>query len=87
MGDGSTGPQPLAQASRDQKWSEREVRSISEVDLRTMLEDASSLSASTRPGRWEVATRHGGTPWVIVLEPDPDERLLFVVTVYPGFEP
>ena len=43
--------------------SRMEERGISDVDLRTMLQDASSLSPGTRPGRWRAATRHAGKPW------------------------
>jgi hypothetical protein len=64
-----------------------EERGISDVDLRTMLQNVSSLSPGRRPGRWQAATRHAGAPWVVVLEPDLQEHLLFVVTVYPKVEP
>jgi hypothetical protein len=63
--------------------SRMEERGISELELRTMLEDASSMSPAVRSGRWLVETRYAGRRWNVVLEPDVDERLLFVVTVYP----
>jgi hypothetical protein len=62
--------------------SRMEERSFSEVDLRTMLTKVSRVTAARRPGRFIAFTRHGRQPWVIVLEPDWDERLLFVVTAF-----
>jgi hypothetical protein len=29
-----------------------------------------------------IDTTHAGRPWVVIVEPDPAERLLVVVTVY-----
>jgi hypothetical protein len=58
-------------------------RGVSEVDLRTMLEGAVSIQQGRRPDRWSVQTRHLGQPWVVVVEPDRDEQLLYVVTVHP----
>ena len=62
--------------------SRMEERQFSEVELRTMLTDATRVVSARHPGRFLVTTRHGGAPWVVVLEPDADERLLFVVTAF-----
>lgn len=62
--------------------SRMEERGFSEVELRAMLENATELFPATRPGRWLVRTRHAGRPWVVVLEPDEADKLLFVVTAY-----
>jgi Domain of unknown function (DUF4258) len=62
-------------------------RGLSDVGLRTMLEDATSLIQRGRRGRWTVQTRYEDRPWVVVVEPDWDERLLYVVTVYPKDRP
>lgn len=42
--------------------SRMEERGFSEVELRTMLENATDLLPATRAGRWLVRTRHGGRP-------------------------
>ena len=36
-----------------------------------------------RPGRWLIHTRHAGRAWRVVVEPDPDEKTLVIVTAYP----
>ncbi len=61
-----------------------EERGFSEVDLRGMLENATELLPSKRPGRWLVRTRHAGQRWVVVVEPDADDRIVMVVTAYPS---
>ena len=65
--------------------SRMEERGVSDVDLRTMLENALSIQPG-RPGRWQVDARHADRRWAIVLEPDFEDRLVFVVTVYPRDE-
>ena len=60
-----------------------EERGFSEVELRGMLEDALGFAPASRPGRYTIATRFAAKPWVVVVEPDEEERLLFVVTAYP----
>lgn len=57
------------------------------LKLRTMLDRALELVPGSRAGRWLVQTRHANRPWVVVVEPDPDERLLYVVTVHPQDKP
>jgi hypothetical protein len=63
-----------------------EERHFSEVELRTMLTQATRVAAARRPGRFVATSRHRGQPWTIVLEPDPHAGLLFVVTAYPRTE-
>jgi hypothetical protein len=58
-------------------------REFTEVDLRQMLEDASSIRHDVEEGRWLIASRHRGRPWEIVVEPDEAERVLVVITAYP----
>ena len=62
--------------------SRMEERLFSDVELRVMLDDATDLKPSARPGRWIVHTRYGGRPWTVVVEPDEDEKVIYVVTVY-----
>lgn len=64
-----------------------EERGISELDLRTMLEDATELLPGRQSGRSLVRTRHGSRRWIVVLEPDREERVTYVVTAFPPSEP
>ena len=59
-----------------------EQRGISEVDVRSMLQNARGHSPSVVPGRFMIDTAHAGRPWIAIVEPDGAERLLVVVTVY-----
>jgi hypothetical protein len=58
-------------------------RGFSELELRMMLTDAARLYPARRPGRWQVATRVGRRPWTVVVEPDPEEQIVYVVTAFP----
>jgi hypothetical protein len=58
-------------------------RDFTEVDLRAMLENAEAYSADAVEGRWLIETRHGRNPWHVIVEPDPVELLLVVITAYP----
>ncbi len=58
-------------------------RGFDEPDLRLMLEDGSGYHADYEPGRWVVETRHAGAAWEVIVEPDPREKMLVVVTAYP----
>lgn len=53
-----------------------------QVELRAMLDDATDLAPGARQGRWIVTTSLGGRPWTVVVEPDFDDRVIFVVTAY-----
>ena len=58
-------------------------REFTEIDLRQMLEDASSLRPDVEEGRWVIASQHHRQRWEIVVEPDEAERVLVVITAYP----
>lgn len=58
-------------------------RDFTEVDLRAMLENAEAYSTDVVEGRWLIETRHGRNPWHVIVEPDPVELLLVVITAYP----
>jgi hypothetical protein len=60
-----------------------EDRDFTELELRRMLEVAGNVLPGRAPGRFEVYSRQRGKPWLIILEPDFDEQLLYVVTAYP----
>ena len=58
-------------------------RDFTEVDLRTMLETAVSYRTDTVEGRWLIDTQHRRRSWHVIVEPDPIELLLVVITAYP----
>lgn len=60
-----------------------EERGFSEIELRTMLDSASKLTPARHPDRWLIHTRHAGHPWIVVVEPDFDDKILMIVTAYP----
>lgn len=60
-----------------------EDRDFTEVDLRRMLEDGSSLRPDVVEGRWVVNTAHGGRRWEVIVEPDDVDRIVVVITAYP----
>ncbi len=57
-------------------------RWFTELDLRDMLDRATSLRPGDRPCRWAVRTRFGREPWEVIVEPNA-EHLLVVITAYP----
>ena len=57
-------------------------RRFTEVDLRRMLERASGYRDDVVEGRWIIETRHRIKAWEVIVEPDPERRLLVVVTAY-----
>jgi hypothetical protein len=57
-------------------------RQFNEVDLRTMLADATDYEPAPN-GRFVLQTRHGGRDWEVVVEPDFTDRVLLVITAYP----
>jgi hypothetical protein len=60
-----------------------EDRAFNEVDLRRMLERASSHRADILAGRFVIEVRHAGQPWEVIVEPDEVLHLLVVITAYP----
>jgi len=58
-------------------------RDFSEVDLRTMLQRATSYRRDILEGRWVVLTQHRRRAWEVIVEPDDAAELLVVVTAYP----
>ena len=57
-------------------------RSFSETDLREMLERASGFRPDDDPGRYVIVTTQGPEPWEVIVEPQPSEKILLVVTAY-----
>ncbi len=48
-----------------------------------MMEYALDCYRSKREGRWVIETRLRRAPWKMIVEPDADQEILVVVTVYP----
>jgi hypothetical protein len=61
-------------------------RRFTEIDLRRMLERASSYREDAVEGRWVIETRHRGRAWEVIVEPDVERELLVVLTAYPVWE-
>ena len=60
----------------------RMVDRRSEIDLRSMMASAMRLREDDEPGRWVVETSHESVPWEVIVEPDPADQLLVVITAY-----
>ena len=63
----------------EQRMEERE---FAEVDVREMLEQATKFASDVVPGRFVIEAPLRGRRWQVIVEPDPDDRLLVVVTAY-----
>jgi hypothetical protein len=59
-----------------------EQRGVTEVDVRAMLEHATRYEASVVEGRFMIHAVHKQRPWIVIVEPDVDAKLLVVVTPY-----
>jgi hypothetical protein len=59
-----------------------EQRGVTAVEVRAMLERATGFEPSVAEGRFMIQTRRDQRPWVVIVEPDAEARLLVVVTVY-----
>ena len=59
-----------------------EQRGVSEVDVRAMLERATMYQPSVVAGRFMIHARHQQHPWIVIVEPDWEAKLLVVVTAY-----
>ena len=57
-------------------------RGVTEVDIRTMLERATTFEPSVVEGRFMIHTFHEEHPWIVIVEPDVQAKLLVVVTPY-----
>jgi hypothetical protein len=57
-------------------------RGFDEAELREMLADAHAIDPDVAPGRFLVRTKHAGRNWEIVVEPDPVDRVVVIVTAY-----
>ncbi len=55
---------------------------MTEVEVRAMLEKATGFEPNVVAGRFMIHVRHLQNPWIAIVEPDAETRLLVVVTVY-----
>ncbi len=60
-----------------------EDRGFNEVELRVMLQKASSFRPDLVVGRWVTDSRHRRRRWEVIVEPDDRAKLLVVITAYP----
>ena len=60
-----------------------EDRGLSEIELRNMIQRAHSYRRHIVTGRWILDARHHRRDWAVIVEPDPFEQVLVVVTTYP----
>ena len=59
-----------------------EERDFTEVELRGMLSRTSRLARDVVPGRWQAFTRWRKKRWIVILEPDPEDRVVVVITAF-----
>ena len=59
-----------------------EERDFTEVDVREMLEAATGFAADVVDGRFLIESQLRGRRWHVIVEPDPEDSLLVVVTAY-----
>ena len=59
-----------------------EQRGVTEVEVRAMLENGTGFEPKVVEGRFMIHVRHLQGPWVVIVEPDADAKLLVIVTVY-----
>ena len=55
---------------------------MTEVEVRAMLDQATAFDPNVVEGRFMIRVRHLQHPWIVIVEPDADAKLLVVVTVY-----
>jgi hypothetical protein len=46
------------------------------------FEKATGFEPNVVEGRFMIRSRHGQSPWIVIVEPDAEAKLLVVVTVY-----
>ena len=57
-------------------------RRFNEVDVRGMLERATTYRRDIVADRWVIATRFRRSAWEVIVEPDVELELLVVITAY-----
>ena len=59
-----------------------EQRGGTEVEVRAMLEKTTACDPNVAGGRFMVHGRHLQKPWIVIVGPDADAKLLIAVTLY-----
>lgn len=57
-------------------------RDFNESDLRLMMSMATGFRNDHEPERWVIETSHLSGRWEVIVEPDPVDQLLVVITAY-----
>ena len=57
-------------------------RHFAEVELRRMMEKATEYRRGPKQGRWILSTKNQGRRWEVIVEPNPADELLEVITAY-----
>ncbi len=70
----------------DHTYESMEKRHFTEIELRRMMEKASSYRRDIIDGRWVIETRHKQQRWEVVVEPISEREALEVVTAYAKWE-
>lgn len=63
-----------------------EQRGVTEVELRAMLDRAKGVEPNVVEGRFMIHVRRRRGPWIVIVEPDADARMLVVVTAYEVYQ-
>lgn len=58
-------------------------RNCTEIELRRMMEHATSYRRGKGEGRWVIEALFRRKHWKVVVEPKPEKQRLVVVTAYP----
>jgi hypothetical protein len=59
-----------------------EDRDFNELDLRTMLHEATGWREDVVEGRFVIETQHAHASWEVIVEPDEEAHTLVIVTAY-----
>ena len=57
-------------------------RDFTEIDLQDMFDRARHYRPDIGEGRWVIETCHLNRDWEIIVELDPEEQLLVIITAY-----
>jgi len=55
---------------------------VTEVEVRAMLEKTTAFEPDVVEGSFMIHVRHLQHPWIVIVEPDANAKLLVVETVY-----
>lgn len=64
-------------------WKRMVDRGFNEADVRTMLDDVVNIVPQGNE-RFRVVAALEGKSWIVILEPDPGDEAILVITAYPN---